>query len=275
MKSTTSTKIKCNVRNHVTLLQSLMHPYVDRLVCHRDIQSRRQREGGGIDQKKRSYTFCFFFFLSYFLYFLYRKGAEETARMVKEAGAARGGVSEGFFFAMDATNRASVDAAVAAVVEKYGGLDISVSVIGGGYVCLHSHARYITPHCIARHLCICASLFCIAVRFFSSFLHFFILWGGHWEGQRFIMYYVLTPLCILPAGCIRQYHTRPRVNFLEETEESYLRTVQLTQHTVQKKKSPFFFPSPPLWRTLLRSELCGRVSVLRNVLSREISLCTF
>jgi len=41
-----------------------------------------------------------------------RKGAEETARMVKEAGAARGGVSDGFFFAMDATNRASVDAAV-------------------------------------------------------------------------------------------------------------------------------------------------------------------
>lgn len=91
--------------------------------------------------------------------------------MVKEAGAARGGVSEGFFFAMDATNRASVDAAVAAVVEKYGGLDISVSVIGGGYVCLHSHARYITPHCIARHLCIFV-LYCSALLFFfSSFLH--------------------------------------------------------------------------------------------------------
>lgn len=163
MKSTTSTKIKCNVRNHVTLLQSPMHPYVDRLVCHRNIQSRRQREGGGIDQKNVRIHSAFFSPLL----FLYRKGAEETARMVKEAGAARGGVSDGFFFAMDATNRASVDAAVAAVVEKYGGLDISVSVIGGGYVCLHSHARYITPHCIARHLCIFV-LYCSALPFFFS-----------------------------------------------------------------------------------------------------------
>ena len=46
--------------------------------------------------------------------------------MVKEAGAAQGGVAEGFFFPMNATERASVDAAVAAAVERYGGLDISV-----------------------------------------------------------------------------------------------------------------------------------------------------
>ena len=177
--------------------------------------------------------------------------------MVKEAGAARGGVSDGFFFAMDATNRASVDAAVAAVVEKYGGLDISVSVIGGGYVCLHSHARYITPHCIARHLCIFV-LYCSALLFFfSSFLHSLGRPLGGSEVHYVVllevcMYYVLTPLCILPAGCIRQYHTRPRVNFLEETEESYLRTVQLTQHTVQFIFFPSFFSSP-----LFGGHCCG------------------
>lgn len=118
--------------------------------------------------------------------------------MVKEAGAARGGVSDGFFFAMDATNRASVDAAVAAVVEKYGGLDISVSVIGGGYVCLHSHARYITPHCIARHLSICASFFVLQC---ASFLLFFIssFFGGA-IGRSEVHYVLCTNTTVYIAG---------------------------------------------------------------------------